>query len=101
MADESSIKSVNKVFYSLIRWKTCSFYFQGGSFPGGNFPGGTFPGGTFPRTVHSICILFYFNFLVEMSHILHTGTVHKTESLSDEGNSAYCQARGAHNIKHT
>ena len=31
-----------------------------------------------------------------MSHILHTSTVHKTASLADEGNSAYCQSSGAH-----
>ena len=35
-----------------------------------------------------------------MTHILHTSTVHKTASLADEGNSAYCQSTGAHNIKH-
>ena len=35
-----------------------------------------------------------------MTHILHTSTVHKTASLADEGNSAYCQSSGAHNIKH-
>ena len=35
-----------------------------------------------------------------MTHILHTSTVHKTASLADEGNSAYCQSRGTHNIKH-
>ena len=35
-----------------------------------------------------------------MSHILHTSTVHKTASLADEGNFAYCQSSGAHNIKH-
>ena len=34
-----------------------------------------------------------------MTHTLHTGTVHKTGSLADERNSAYCQASGAHNIK--
>ena len=27
-----------------------------------------------------------------MTHILHTCTVHKTASLADEGNFAYCQA---------
>ena len=35
-----------------------------------------------------------------MTHILHTSTVHKTASLAGEGNSAYCQSSGAHNIKH-
>ena len=35
-----------------------------------------------------------------MTHILHTGTVQKTASLAEEGNSAYCQSSGAHNIKH-
>ena len=35
-----------------------------------------------------------------MTHILHTSTVHKTASLADEGNSAYCKSSGAHNIKH-
>ena len=34
-----------------------------------------------------------------MFHILRTSTVHKTASLADEGNSAYCQSSGAHNIK--
>ena len=36
-----------------------------------------------------------------MSNILRTSTEHKTASLADEGNSAYCQSSGAHNIKHT
>ena len=31
-----------------------------------------------------------------MTHILHTTTVHKTTSLADKGNSAYCQSSGAH-----
>ena len=35
-----------------------------------------------------------------MTHILHANTVHKNASLADEGNSAYCQSSGAHNIKH-
>ena len=35
-----------------------------------------------------------------MTHILHTSTVHKTASLADEGNSAYCKSSCAHNIKH-
>ena len=35
-----------------------------------------------------------------MTHILHTSTVHKTASLADKDNSAYCQSSGAHNIKH-
>ena len=35
-----------------------------------------------------------------MSHLLHTNTVHKTASIADEGNSEYCQFRGAHNINH-
>ena len=35
-----------------------------------------------------------------MSNILHTSTVHKTASLADEGNSAYCESSEAHNIKH-
>ena len=30
-----------------------------------------------------------------MTHILHTRTVHKTASLADESNSAYCQSSGA------
>ena len=34
-----------------------------------------------------------------MTRILHTSTVHKTASLADDGNSAYCQSIGAHNIK--
>ena len=32
-----------------------------------------------------------------MSNILRTSTDHKTASLADEGNSAYCQSSGAHN----
>ena len=35
-----------------------------------------------------------------MTHILRKSTEHKTASLADEGNSAYCQSSGAHNIKH-
>ena len=35
-----------------------------------------------------------------MTHTLHTNMVHKTVSLADEGNSAYCQSYGAHKIKH-
>ena len=35
-----------------------------------------------------------------MSHIFRTSTEHKTASLADEGNYAYCQSSGAHNIKH-
>ena len=35
-----------------------------------------------------------------MSHILRMSTEHKTASLADEGNSAYSQSSGAHNIKH-
>ena len=35
-----------------------------------------------------------------MTHILRTSTEHKTASLADEGNSAYCQSSCAHNIKH-
>ena len=35
-----------------------------------------------------------------MSHILRTSTEHNTASLADEGNSAYFQSSGAHNIKH-
>ena len=27
-----------------------------------------------------------------MTHILHASTMHKTASLADEGNSAYCQS---------
>ena len=33
-----------------------------------------------------------------MSHILRTGTEHITAPQADEGNYAYCQSRGAHNI---
>ena len=29
----------------------------------------------------------------------HTSTVHKTTSLADGANSAYCQSSGAHNMK--
>ena len=35
-----------------------------------------------------------------MSHILRTSTKHITAPIADEGNYAYCQSRGAHNIKH-
>ena len=35
-----------------------------------------------------------------MSHMLQMSTEHKIASLADEGNSAYYQSRGAHNIKH-
>ena len=35
-----------------------------------------------------------------MSRILQTNTEHITTPLADEGNYAYCQSRGAHNIKH-
>ena len=35
-----------------------------------------------------------------MSHILRTSTEHKTASLADEGNSAYCQSR-AHTTLNT
>ena len=35
-----------------------------------------------------------------MSHIFRTSTEHITAPLADEGNYAYCQFRGAHNIKH-
>ena len=34
-----------------------------------------------------------------MSHILRTSTEHITAPLADEGNYAYRQSRGAHNIK--
>ena len=36
----------------------------------------------------------------KMSHILRTSTEHITAPLTDQGNYAYCQSRGAHNIKH-
>ena len=36
-----------------------------------------------------------------MSHILRTSTEHKTASLADEGNSAYCQSSGAHTTLNT
>ena len=35
-----------------------------------------------------------------MTPILHTSTVRKTASVADDGNSAYFQSSGAHNIKH-
>ena len=35
-----------------------------------------------------------------MSHIFRTSTEHITAPLADEGNYAYRQSRGAHNIKH-
>ena len=35
-----------------------------------------------------------------MSNILRTSLEHKTASLADEGNSAYWQSSGAHNIKY-
>ena len=42
-------------------------------------------------------LLFFYLF---RCHISRTSTEHKTASLADEGNSAYCQSSGAHNIKH-
>ena len=42
---------------------------------------------------------FFFLFF-QMSHILRTSTEHITAPLADEGNYAYCQSRGAYNIKH-
>ena len=46
--------------------------------------------------------LFIFSiwFVVPHPHILQTSTEHKTASLADEGNSAYCKSSGAHHIKH-
>ena len=35
-----------------------------------------------------------------MSNILRTSTEDITAPLADEGNYAYCQSSGAHNIKH-
>ena len=35
-----------------------------------------------------------------MTHILNKSTVHKTALRDDEGNSAYCQSSGSHNVKH-
>ena len=49
-----------------------------------------------------IYLFFIFLFIwLYARHILHASTRHKTTSLADEGNSAYCQSSGAHNIKHT
>ena len=42
--------------------------------------------------------VFVFFLLGLMSHILRTSTEHKTASLADEGNSAYCQSSGAANF---
>ena len=40
-------------------------------------------------------------FCLDDQHLTYsTITVHKTASLADEGNSAYYQSSGAHNIKH-
>ena len=44
--------------------------------------------------------MYFFFLFGYMSHILRTSTEHKTAPLADEGNSAYCQSSGAHNIKH-
>ena len=45
--------------------------------------------------------LTLFNFFISFfSYLVRTSTEHKTASLADEGNSAYCQSSGAHNIKH-
>ena len=50
---------------------------------------------------NSILIIYLFFFLfIQMSHILRTSTEHITAPLADEDNYAYCQYRGAHNIKH-
>ena len=50
--------------------------------------------------VFACCFWVFFVFLFGyMSHLLHTSAVHITASLADEGNSAYCQSSGAHNIK--
>ena len=38
-------------------------------------------------------------YLFRMSHILRMSTEHITAPLADEDNYAYCQSRGAHNIK--
>ena len=46
--------------------------------------------------ISSVCFLF----ICLTSHILHTSLVRKVASLIDEGNSAYFQSSGAHNIKH-
>ena len=43
--------------------------------------------------LYQISTFFIYFFIWLMSHILHTSTVHKTVSLADEGNSAYCQSR--------
>ena len=43
--------------------------------------------------------MFFFK-IVFISHIIHTSTEHKTASLADEDNSAYCQSSGSNNIKH-
>ena len=41
-----------------------------------------------------------FSIWLDDPHIFRMSTEHKTASLADEGNSAYCQSNGAHNIKH-
>ena len=56
------------------------------------------------KTSNGFIIIIYFwldvSFFVRC-YILHTCTVHKTASLADEGNSAYCQSSsGAHKVKH-
>ena len=43
-------------------------------------------------------IFFLLFFYLVRCPTLHTSTVHKTASLADEGNSAYCQSSGAHSI---
>ena len=45
-------------------------------------------------------ILFFFFFFIclDVPHLTNEHE-HKTASLADEGNSAYCQSSGAHNIK--
>ena len=46
----------------------------------------------------SLFQLLFFSFF--FSICFRCPTEHKTASLADEGNSAYCQSSGAHNIKH-
>ena len=45
----------------------------------------------------SMITFFLFFFWLDDPHLTYK---HKTASLADEDNSAYCQSSGAHNIKH-
>ena len=45
-------------------------------------------------------VFFFFFFLSIWLDVPHLTNEHRTQDCIDEGNSAYCQSSGAHNIKH-